>query len=83
MGSISQILETYFILTVQQKSLQVMLVELSTTLSTKVPGISSEVAVLGLSRFLSLTLLVLALPLFPMLPSIAPNQKSSLVSLSC
>ncbi len=56
-----------------------------TTWSTKVARISSEITVLGLPRPRPprppLTLTPLALPLFPMLASIAPKQKSSPVAL--
>ncbi len=57
-----------------------------TTWSTKVARISSEITVLGLPRPCPprpppLTLTPLALPLFPMLASIAPKQKSSPVAL--
>lgn len=61
-----------------------------TTWSTKVARISSEITVLGLPRPrpprpppLTLSPLALALPLFPMLASIAPKQKSSPVALLC
>lgn len=68
-----------------------MLVEDSTTWSTKVAGISSEVTILGLPRScprhppprsLTLTPLALALPLFPMFPSIAPSRRAHLLPFS-